>query len=234
MYTRVKKNIIQILLFLSIFILFFSSCTQKYRIDYAKLDEFQNNNYDSVDTVDMDFKNMVISSQEYIEKFDITEDENFIIGFWKDATGWLIPNNHKTNKIGIYSFLPNKKYIKSSHYDGSPLVIKYGNWRVVNKQLEIQNSIVCTVINKRIVNYEYIDNPRYETIFTMEQYDKYPINITPFINEKVPRYRAFHDFINYGSKIYSPSTPSGSILYNPEDKPEYIEKLLNLAHFYFY
>lgn len=68
MYTRVKKNIIQILLFLSIFILFFSSCTQKYRIDYAKLDEFQNNNYDSVDTVDMDFKNMVISSQEYIEK----------------------------------------------------------------------------------------------------------------------------------------------------------------------
>lgn len=229
MYTKVNY-------FIKCFMLFFlfASCSTKYKIDYDKILSFEQQDYDSVDLIEYNFKNTINCSQVYIDKFELTDDENMIIGFWEDASWLLQPYNHKINNIGIYSFLPNRKFIKSKYIDDETVKILYGTWKVEDKKLKILENATFLYTDSKITNYTLLEKSKYISIFVLVNYEKYPINTTAFMGEKIPRYRRFHDFVNYGPDIYSPETYSGNLIFNPIESEEYLSKLLKLNHFYFY
>lgn len=229
MFIKVKKTY----LFFLFFSCFYISCSQKYKINYELINDFENKQYDSVQPVKINFKETIDIASEYINKFNLSDDENQIIGFWREAS-WLLLPSQQTDDIGIYSFLPNRKYIQSFYSEDDKVVIKYGNWKVSNGKLQIQHIITVLLENNEIVDFLKVSNPSYDNIFTLEKFEIYPINLKPFKNEKIPRYRQFHDFINYGPDIYNPVTETGNILFNPIDSKDYIYALLTMEHFYFY
>jgi len=233
--------------FFTIFLLVFSFI-DTYSITPIELEELANDRF--LDGITINFKNFP-GSNNYIDKFNLTEDELTMIGIWAfDGIVCRAPANRKYGPgVGI-SFYPNR-YLKIEREDRDNGDIRsiYGEWKVENKVLLIKLKVKLIIENKKekieYLKYkvEYSSDENFYPVFKIPQYLYAYYNLEPFDwsllpsqskqffefqNDDAPRSRLLFDSLGDPPGNVQPDSEYGKILLYPQMSIEYFVDLLQV------
>ncbi len=203
--------------------------------------------YLEVESLDKSFAS-ITNAGEFIRKFELTEEEIQLIGFW--LTNDFIETNKQARNKGVYSvtFLPNRILML-----GIPLnivqddtVSAFCMWRVSNGAIEINPIYLLeTKREKGVVilqNSISINDSHYFSIGEVEKYEKAYVQRFPWNWEKLNKYISNEniicgvDYLRY-RRVFEYAMPdifqrigiredTRNLLYNPEyGNPDYLFNL---------
>ena len=203
-----------------------------------------------LDGIDESFRN-VRGSDNYINKFELTEDEITMLGLWGfDSIVAKIPKERKYGAgIGI-TFYPNRyfKVWKDDAVNGQ-IRSTFGTWKVVNKTLYVRFEAKLIIVDRRApndydkYNVEYCEDTNYYPIFNIPRYEKayynleafkwtaIPVRIRDFFEilvEDGPRSRLLFDTLGDPPGNIQPDSKFGRLLLNPQKTKEYYVDLLEV------
>jgi len=196
----------QLLLFFSLFCVFFNSCSN-------------NNNYQSlineglIESVNINFAS-VNNSSYYIEKYKLNKDEVTNIGNW--YINQFINNDYVENGgLGIsVSFFPNRIF-KAYRDNAKVNDIQYifGQWKIDNSRLFIKLVTRAIVSTNNELVFSTLKNQEYYEIMKINKYKNAVINSTAYNFDNIPK-----EIIDYFS-INKKELPRSRLLFDTLGDP---------------
>jgi hypothetical protein len=204
----------------------------------------------ALDSIEVDFKNFP-GSDEYIRKFNLSEDEIIMLGGWGfDSFVAKTPPARIYGPGIVITFYPNRYFrIYNENRDNGEIRSSYGEWKVIDKLLFLKFTSKLVIIDEKAPNMydryivEYFDDDNYYPIFRIPKYEYAYYNLTvfdwkyfpqrtldffEFKNNDAPRSRLLLDTLADPPGNIQADSKYGRLLLNPQKTKEYYIDLLGV------